>query len=313
MKAALMFIVTAIALSCAPAQAQQAASDGGKPVALTEPQDDYADVAPDNHHILFQSNRSGSWQLWLMDRETRQPVQVTSHDGNHRQPAWSPDGQWIAFSSDGGLAAGRRAIFLMPSPLSASKAAPRRLTDGSAQDIHPKWLPGGGGLVFNRVDASGKQADVLIVRLDGSTRTLPLGAGLNTYASVNRTGRTLVFRGTAIEAGTENSDIYLAGGNGEARRRLTDHPAFDGWPAFSPDGRTIAFASRRGGEHFQLYLMPAEGGAPRLVPAPTGYHYTQPAWSRDGRSLVAYRWMQDPSGEIGHLVWIDLPAGLVAR
>ena len=73
MKAALMFIVTAIALSCAPAQAQQAASDGGKPVALTEPQDDYADVAPDNHHILFQSNRSGSWQLWLMDRETRQP------------------------------------------------------------------------------------------------------------------------------------------------------------------------------------------------------------------------------------------------
>ena len=312
-----ILIYLALVAGMAPAlYAQQLASSATKPVRLTDPQDDYPDVAPDNRHIIFQSNRSGKWQLWLMDRETKEPVRVAATDGNDRQPAWSPDGQWIVFSSDAGLAEGKRAIMLMPSPLSGATGAPRRLTDGTANDIHPKWLRDGSGVVFNRLDAAGKQADVHILKLDGAMTRLPLGAGLNTYASIDPRGRTLAFRGTADEAGTdgpiENSDIYSARSDGSARRRLTTDAAFDGWPAISPDGTTIAFASRRGGDHFRLYLMPIEGGEQRLVATPAGYHYTQPAWSRDGRSLVVYRWIQDASGEVGHLVWIDLPPEVIA-
>ena len=308
--------VFAVAISAgwaAPVWAQATAAEQAKVIRLTEPQDDYPDVSPDNRQIIFQSNRSGSWQLWLMNRDGSGLVQLMRSSANDRQPAWSPDGKSIAFSSDRGLPEGRRAIFVMEAPAAAAAGEPRRVSEGTGQDVHPKWLPDGSGIVFNRIAADGKNADILITDLRGATRKLELGAGLNTYASVDPAKRWLIFRGTSAELGpdgavVDNSDIFIASANGSGRRRLTSDPAFDGWPAIAPDGATIAFGSRRGGSHFRIYLMPIEGGKQRLIPLPEGYHYTQPAWSRDGRSLIAYRWVQDLAGEVGQLVSIDLPA-----
>src|SRR4029078_1089915 len=87
---------------------------------LTEPQDDYPDVSPDGRLILFQSNRSGSWQLWRMALDGSQLQRVTNNLANDRQPAWSPDGRWVAFSSDSGMTGGRRGIFVMPWPADGS-------------------------------------------------------------------------------------------------------------------------------------------------------------------------------------------------
>lgn len=278
---------------------------------LTEPQDDYPAVSPDGGTILFQSNRSGSWQLWRMARDGSAIASLTSDRFNNRQPAWSPDGKTVAFSSDQGLDGGRRAIWLMAAPGSAQSGAPRKLTSGAGQDVHPKWLADGSGLVFNRIAADGKQADVFLVTLDGRERKIELGAGLNTYASIDRSGRHLVYRGTVTERGAggvaENSDIFISAQDGSGKRRLTTDPAFDGWPAISPDGTKIAFASRRGSDKFRIFLMPLEGGELREVPAPAGYHYTQPAWDPDGRSLIVYRWTADSAGETGQLVRIALP------
>lgn len=274
---------------------------------LTEPQDDYPDLSPDGRRILFQSNRSGRWQLWEMASDGSQLARVTSNAANDRQPAWSPDGRFVAYSSDDGMTAGKRAILVMPWPPSES-LPPRRLTSGEGQDVHPKWLRDGSGLVFNRISADGKQADVHIVTLDGAERKIPLGPGLNTYASV--AGTRLIYRGTTTEEGRdgtfENSDIFSANLDGSRKTRLTDDPAFDGWPAISPDGTTIAFASRRGGDKFRVFLMPINGGTAREVTAPAGYNYTQPAWARDGKSLIVYRWVADSAGEVGHLVRVTL-------
>lgn len=278
---------------------------------LTEPQDDYPDVSPDGSTILFQSNRSGNWQLWRVGRDGSGIVRLTNDTFNHRQPAWSPDGKLVAYSSDQGLPSGRRAIWLMAAPGTDVLVKPRKLSAGTAQDVHPKWLPDGSGLVFNRIAADGKQADVHIVSIDGREREIELGQGLNTYASIDPAGRILVYRGTTMEPGpdspVDNSDIFAAGPDGSGKKRLTNDPAFDGWPAISPDGKAIAFGSRRGGDKFRIFLMPINGGQARPVPAPSGYHYTQPAWTRDGKSLIVYRWTADSAGETGQLVEMALP------
>ena len=278
---------------------------------LTEPQDDYPDVSPDGGTILFQSNRSGTWQLWRLAREGTGIARLTNDGFNHRQPTWSPDGKLVAYSSDQGLAGGQRAIWLMAAPGADTSPSPRKLSGGTGQDVHPKWLPDGSGLVFNRIAADGKQADVHVVTLDGRERRIELGTGLNTYASIDPAGRTLIYRGTSSETGpngaVENSDIFAAALDGSGKKRLTDDPAFDGWPAISPDGRSIAFASRRGGDKFRIFLMPIEGGQAREVASPAGYHYTQPAWTRDGKSLIVYRWTADSAGETGQLIELVLP------
>ena len=75
-----------------------------------------------------------------------------------------------------------------------------------------------------------------------------------------------------------------ADGDGSNPRNLTKNPFFDGWPAWSPDGRKIAFASNRRGHGYQIFLMDAAGANLRLV-ANTEGRGTAPRWSPDGKAI----------------------------
>jgi len=74
--------------------------------------------------------------------------------------------------------------------------------------------------------------------------------------------------------------------DGSGVTRLTDHPALDLTPTWSPDGSQIAFASNRAGS-FQIHAMNADGTAVRQVTS-QGQN-TDPAWSPDGRSIAFVR------------------------
>ena len=63
---------------------------------------------------------------------------------------------------------------------------------------------------------------------------------------------------------TGNWDIYALTIGETTARRLTTDPANDGLPAWSPDGRAIAFVSDRGG-HWGLWVMDVDGSNPRLI------------------------------------------------
>ena len=61
-----------------------------------------------------------------------------------------------------------------------------------------------------------------------------------------------------------NIDVYAIDPSGSGLRRLTDHAAFDACPAYSPDGRRIAFCSDRSGS-YQVWTMAADGSGQRQV------------------------------------------------
>ena len=82
-------------------------------------------------------------------------------------------------------------------------------------------------------------------------------------------GKWIAYQATdvALEAGTRNTDIWIVpadGASSPALRRLTDHPAADTRPRWSPDGRRIAFVSARDGAS-QVYVVPAAGGVAKKV------------------------------------------------
>jgi TolB protein len=62
--------------------------------------DDQGALSPDGRKVAFVSTRSGHAEIWLLDLKTRQLRNLTNHAGGHFRPAWSPDGQWLAFSSE---------------------------------------------------------------------------------------------------------------------------------------------------------------------------------------------------------------------
>ena len=105
---------------------------GGPARCLT---DAFADLghpswSPDGRQLVFQSYRSGNFQLWVMNADGTGPRQLTAGFADHREPSFSPDGRSIIFSSD---MSGRYAIHL----LSLADGRIRQLTHGSSQDAEP--------------------------------------------------------------------------------------------------------------------------------------------------------------------------------
>ena len=102
-----------------------------------------AQFSPDGSRIVFESMRSGTQELWVADQDGRNALQLTSFNGRlGGTPAWSPDGQSIAF--DLRNEDGRGDVYVM----AARGGAPVRLTNHPADDLVPSWSRDGRSIYF---------------------------------------------------------------------------------------------------------------------------------------------------------------------
>ncbi len=99
------------------------------------------DVSPDGQWIVFDSNRRGNMDIWLMRKDGSELRQLTTHRAHDWTPRWSPDGSKILFHS---LRSGNRDLFILP----VDGGAPVQLTDHPAEDIAGGWSPDGRSIGF---------------------------------------------------------------------------------------------------------------------------------------------------------------------
>lgn len=213
-------------------------ADGGVARCIT---DEFADLgqpcwSPDGQRIVFQSYRTGRFQLWSVRPDGSDLRQLTNGEGDHREPHVSPDGRSILFSSD---VSGRYAIHI----LDCATGAIRQVTQGESQDSMPcfsrdgtriAYIADGTSLVLSDLNGVG-QAQVTIPKAPDWAHPSDLHApafsprGDLTYVSVIGDAATL-HMGTQLVKGEDvypfkpswfgNGDILYASG-GKIRRRDT--------------------------------------------------------------------------------------------
>jgi len=247
------------------------------PYQLTHSQNMDPSPSPDGKRLVFISLTAGKEQLFTMNADTSDSLQITHDDANHEDPAWSPDGKRIAYVL---ITKNEERIYVMNPDGSGARA----VSPASVRAIHPSWSADGKKLIYCTDDdlqpPHKNDSDIDVADLSTGAITTLITAGVNTFPAWSPDMKHIVFRRML---GEMNSEVFIADGDGGNPRNLTNHPAFDGWPAWSPDGKLIAFASNRNAR-YQIFIMRPDGGDVRLV-ANTEGRATVPRWSPDGKTI----------------------------
>jgi len=135
----------------------------------------------------------------------------------------------------------------------------------------------------------------------GTSAGLPVSDGPDVWASWSPDGLWLAFGTTRDGQG----EIYRMRPDGVQEENLTNDPADDREPAFSPDGQRIAFISDRTDGSPRLHIMNADGTDVRMVGNPPGTENHGPSWSPDGRRILVSARLEDGIDAI----YVTTPSG----
>ncbi|TFG42366.1 MAG: hypothetical protein E4H41_11020, partial [Gemmatimonadales bacterium] len=248
---------------------------GGEPqVILANAGGTQARWSPDGSMLVFQSDRGGTEDLWVVDATGGAPRQLTSWPGEESDPRWSADGTEVYFRAD------REALFGDAWRVSAAGGEPVRITT-NARVI---------GLEENDIQASD-----FIVQQAGSGRATFKLARVQGNGSLQTlwdrslagvVGRSPATDSVAIvvvgENGPQTMLLPLNGGEG---RPLLEPGQFG--QAWSPDGKEMVYGFLVGEAGDLGILTLADGSTRRITETPENEGRTE--WSADGSTLVFQR------------------------
>lgn len=222
-------------------------SDPMNEIQLTHNEDDdvLSDWSPDGSKIAFSSDRDGNLEIYVMDvdaalqNEGYGSVQrLTNHEGEDMLPAWSPDGNKIAFSSDRD---GDWEIYIMQ----ADGTDIRQLTDNTIIDSKPSWSPDGTKIVFD--SGEGYNRNIYIMESNGANQELIIQAE-GGWPDWSPDGTQIVFFGRL----TGNPEIYIVNVDGTNLTRMTFNNIDDWEPSWSPDGEWLLYNA---GQRNNIFVM----------------------------------------------------------
>ncbi|HEX8077718.1 MAG TPA: S9 family peptidase [Chthoniobacterales bacterium] len=317
---------------------------------------DEPNLSPDGNLIAYvvkvpdmeKDKRRGN--LWLAKWDGSENRALTFGLKGQKHPRWSPDGKWIGFLS--GREDDNENDQLWILPISGGEA--EKITDAKGGVDDFAWGPDSKRIALvvhdpdprepEKKEKEKKTVPPLVINrfffkkdvegylteryshlqlIDLATRKIePLTSGKHDdlWPAWSPDGKEIAFvtkRGEDPDR-NENWDVWVIGAEpGAKERQLTTspeadpHPDWDSAPAWSPDGKTIAYI--HGGDPkkieyavHSLAIIPAAGGAPKILTEKLDRNVVQPSWAPDGKSILVV--LEDDGA--GQLVRVPLEGGM---
>ena len=249
--------------------------------------DRYASYSPDGEHIVFESDRTGNWDIFLMKNNGKNVQQITHDTSAERQPAWHPTGKKILFEStrDG---ANRFFLYDLDSQKAEKMEIPG-LPDGD-------WLfgrisPDGRHLAFS-VKFSDTVFHIFLLEITSQKwRQLTSENFRHTYPTWSPDGKSLSFH-ARHDTNNRDDEIYTMRLNTGKMRRLTTEPKHNFCPAWSPDGKNIAYVFSMENRNTEIFLMRKNGKKKQRL-THNNFGDALPSWHPWEKKLLISAWRND--------------------
>jgi TolB protein len=218
---------------------------------------------------VFQSDRDGDFEIYVMNSNGQNVVQLTDNAWVDRLAAWSPDGEWVIFSSDV-RGDGNFDLYRVRSDGTQLE----EVFTSAARKSHPRYSPDGRYIIFTSGSAN-DAATWEIMRLDttsGEILQMTNNSRRDASPLFSPNGARILFI-TMMSDGSNNALAEMNIDGTDAQ--VIYNSAGSDWSAnYSPDGRYIVFSSNLTGSD-QIYLMTADGTHVQQVTTTRGGY---PSW-----------------------------------
>jgi dipeptidyl aminopeptidase/acylaminoacyl peptidase len=298
-------------------------------------------VSPDGKRVVYTVNEAVMTadksefvtQIWMANIATKQNTQLTFGDKSSTNPKWSPDGNWIAFTSN--RKDNKNNLYLLS--LNGGEAEP--LTDGKSGVINFEWSPDGRSIAFTMTDAKTEDEEkndkgrndwrwidenvklarlyVLSVQKDANGKREPRKLTTENYQvedfDWSSDGSRIAF-GHVKSPGANDwptSDVSIVEvANGKVSP-LANTPAAETSPLYSPDGKWIAVqasdAPPRWAQSGVIEIIPANGGQPKTLVTSFDAQPDVAGWSSDGKRI----YFSEPKGTGTQIYSFDVAANRI--
>ena len=250
----------------------------------------YLSWTPDSKWIVCPTPRSGErvWALHLFSTETGEQTELTSPPGSEAgdvAPAVSPDGKTLVFSRVSPDFFNATLWLLRLGEGYKPVGKEEQIQSAGMTDIGAAWLPDGREFVFSSGTGTNQGLWRTAASKSAAPRRLGLGIAAAVQPTISRLGNRLAFTVFQFDLNIWRVDLKGPGKAPSQPIRFISSTQVENYPAYSPDGRRIAFMSERSGTE-EIWICDSDGSETRQLTSFGGAAIYGPSWSPDSQKVA---------------------------